>query len=404
MMPQIPSPEAATALPTLPGNIQCLVELLSAPPPVLIPIPLGSKRPRVKRWQHLTAAAMSDPDHLRALATHGNTGVLLGPASGHLVSIDFDDDQWVEPFLRLNPKLRESLRSKRQRGCNVWLRLTGDYPLSQRLKTWTGAVCGEWRAAGNQTLIRGQAGGIPYRLLQEAKPVTVAFHEIVWPEDLIPPSLAVESLRPPSGVTQRTELRNGVTEPPMSLVGMVVVVEQCIPTVPHDNDRQLFRLARAARSLEQTQGCELTPAEQDEVFRHWYDRTPRALLPDARDNYHAKFLRACRNARLGLDQDPVGEAWASAQKEPLPAEALRFATNQKLQLLVALCYQLQLLTPDSEFWLSCRDAGACLAIPYQDANRLLQALEGGKVIRTVTKGTTVRATRFRYRSLEAANG
>jgi hypothetical protein len=350
---------------------------------------------------------MSDPDHLRALATHGNTGVLLGAASGHLVSIDFDDDQRVEPFLRLNPKLRESLRSKRQRGCNVWLRLTGDYPPSQRLKTRTGAVCGEWRAAGNQTLILGQAGGIPYRLLHEAKPVTVAFHEIVWPEDLIPLSGVTDWTEIPSyrvdRVTEPTKPAEP-TEPPMSLVGVGALVEQCIPTVAHDNDRQLFRLARAARSLEQKQGRELTAAEQDELFRHWHDRTPRALLPDARDAYHEKFLRACRNARLGLDQDPVGEAWASAQKDPLPADALRFATNQKLQQLVALCYQLQLLTPDSEFWLSCRDAGDCLAVPYQEANRLLQALEGGKVIRTVTKGTTVRATRFRYRSLEAANG
>ena len=105
---------------------------------VLLPIKRGDKGPSGKDmegWQTFTVARMHNPEYLVRLNHGGNVGVLLGNG---LVTIDLDRDKAVEPFLKRNPKLRETLRSRRKRGCNIWVRINGEYPKSCKLKTRNG--------------------------------------------------------------------------------------------------------------------------------------------------------------------------------------------------------------------------------------------------------------------------
>ena len=102
-------------------------------PALLLPWPRGSKgAPR--RWGHMQLALMDDRVHLSLLEKAGNIGVALGKVSGGLVSIDIDQDERVPEFLELNPLLSETLRTKGARGCNVWVRMKGDYPPTHKLK------------------------------------------------------------------------------------------------------------------------------------------------------------------------------------------------------------------------------------------------------------------------------
>jgi Bifunctional DNA primase/polymerase, N-terminal len=87
---------------------------------VLLPIPRGCKKPIRKGWQTTTLSQMQDPEYLAQLNHGGNVGVLLGNGR---VTIDLDHDEDVELFLNLNPRLRGTLRSRRKRGCNFWLRI-----------------------------------------------------------------------------------------------------------------------------------------------------------------------------------------------------------------------------------------------------------------------------------------
>jgi putative DNA primase/helicase len=159
---------------------------------VLLPIPLGCKGPRIKGWQHFTSEKMKEPEYLAELNNGNNIGVLLGRG---LITIDIDNDDAVEPFLTLNPKLRETLRSRRARGCNLWARIKGTYPQFSKLKTTAGKDWGEWRGDGNQTVIYGEAidrkkgetEPIAYRIINRAKPVELAFDEIQWPAELVLP-------------------------------------------------------------------------------------------------------------------------------------------------------------------------------------------------------------------------
>ena len=162
---------------------------------VLLPIKRGDKGPSGKKmagWQTFTPAKMREPEYLARLNHGANIGVLLG---NRKVTIDLDRDESLEPFLNLNPKLRETLRSRRKRGCNFWVRIRGEYPKSCRLKTRSGEDWGEWRTDGNQTVIYGEAidrkkgetEPTAYKIEKRAWPIELGFDEIKWPEELVLP-------------------------------------------------------------------------------------------------------------------------------------------------------------------------------------------------------------------------
>jgi hypothetical protein len=75
--------------------------------------------------------------------------------SNGLVTIDLDQDSYVEALLVANPLLGNTLRTRAVRGCNIWLRCSGEYPSLQKLKNSCGEEIGEWRADGSQTIIAG---------------------------------------------------------------------------------------------------------------------------------------------------------------------------------------------------------------------------------------------------------
>ena len=112
---------------------------------VLLPIPIGEKRPMDAGWQKTTPLAARKPEHIRRLEA-GNIGVLLGKAGGGLCSIDIDSDESAAEFLELNPTLAKTLQTKGARGRNFWVRIDGDFPPLAKMTDW-----GEWRSDGGQT-------------------------------------------------------------------------------------------------------------------------------------------------------------------------------------------------------------------------------------------------------------
>ena len=213
------STESAEASPSGGGtSISKVDELLNllGSDVVLLPIPRGGKRPVIKGWQSTKLSKMQDPEYLAQLNNGGNIGVLLG---GGLGTIDSDRDRDVEAFLAVNPKLRKTLRTRRVRGCNFWLRIKGDYPKSCKLRTKTGEDWGEWRADGNQTVVHGEAidrnkgetKPAAYKIIYRAKPLELDFDEIRWPNELVLP-WQTESLTT-GGEQSLDELRRRYGEP-----------------------------------------------------------------------------------------------------------------------------------------------------------------------------------------------
>jgi Bifunctional DNA primase/polymerase, N-terminal len=156
-------------------------------PALLLPWPARSKGGHWK-WKHLELAHMDDSRHLAKLPMVGNIGVVPGKVSDGLVTIDLDHDSYADDFLKANPVLINALRKCGSRGCNIWLRCTGDYPLSHKLKNSAGYEIGEWRADGNQTIIGGtRPEGMPYQFVVETPIITIAYETIIWPRSIVAP-------------------------------------------------------------------------------------------------------------------------------------------------------------------------------------------------------------------------
>ena len=167
-------------------------------PAVLLPWPSGSKGDR-QRWKHLQLADMNNANHLAKLESAGNIGVALGTVSNGLITSDLDQDTYAKALLAANPLLDNTLRTRAARGCNIWVRCSGEYPPSQRLKNASGANIGEWRADGNQTIVTGMhSEGMPYQFVVERPVITISYDAIIWPECILAPR-ATESKRSKRG-------------------------------------------------------------------------------------------------------------------------------------------------------------------------------------------------------------
>ena len=120
-----------------------------------------------KKWGHLTTADMTET-YVRDLAG-GNIGVALGAKSGHLVALDVDDDDLVQPFLDLNPFLKDTLQTHGNRGRVFWFRCSDNYPgKTKKLKGHAGEHCGEFRG-NSQSIIHGlHPSGKAYEIVHPA--------------------------------------------------------------------------------------------------------------------------------------------------------------------------------------------------------------------------------------------
>jgi Bifunctional DNA primase/polymerase, N-terminal len=339
-------------------------------PALLLAWPARCKGGR-KKWKHLQLTDMSEASHLAKLETAGNIGVALGKVSNGLVTLDFDDDDYIELFLEVNPLLRTTLRTTAQRGCNIWLRCTTDYPRSCKLRNRSGDEIGEWRADGNQTIIAGiHPEGVPYRFVIEKPAITIDYREIVWPDVIQPPG-ATESQRA-KGVREANVVSVGGCGLQIQAFCRAGLIAQVAPTDYRQNNTSLFKLARLLKSYEDAKGRLPTEQERLFVFDRWC-LVARRFWRHSRDEYYAEFLDACHYARIGLDQNPIELAVSRARSAPLP-EVAGF-TDERIRLLVAICREMQHIIGANSFFLPTRKLGEILGAHWTHVARWLRILE-----------------------------
>ncbi len=351
---------------------------------LLLPWPIGTKGAG-KAWGHLTVAAMGSLAHLRALES-GNIGVALGEVSNHLCSIDLDSDEWMGRFLADNPLLVKSLRTRGARGGNVWVRIIGAYPRPHVLKTLPssgkpkGEKVGEWRATGTQTIIDGiHPDGGAYSFTVEAKPVEIAFTEIVWPDGLQgrheKPKLPVEHS---NTVTQY--LSNAVaqeTQVGSSPFGSFDVLP-FVPTKRGQSNGLLFEMAGRLLTWQKRERQISMLTDKTNIFGKWWHEAKPHLDP-AEDYYayFSKWIGACAHRKFSDDETPLTAAWREVQENAMPPEALlerEVPMQTEMRKLIALCHHLQKGQGTEPFFLTSRDAGKLLEVPHTTVFRWIEIL------------------------------
>ena len=150
---------------------------------VLLPIREGSKATMVKGWPEKTFEDTQTSSYQNHLEGASAIAVSLGAPSGGLCSIDFDCEEAMRLFLRVNPFLEETLRTKGRRGANLWVTITGNIPPLAHFKGSNGNSLGEWRSDRSYTIIAGKhPNGMSYETVVDAPPLEIAFEEIKWPD------------------------------------------------------------------------------------------------------------------------------------------------------------------------------------------------------------------------------
>jgi phage/plasmid-associated DNA primase len=145
-----------------------------------VPCEWGTKKPLVTYVERPFEGTKTEAYRAVFGTQEVNVAVYLGKASGGLCAIDFDADEDLAAFLAINPKLANTTRSRGSRGGMLWVRIQGEYAesCSPDHKHF------EWRADRRLSTIYGRhPAGMDYTLIVESPPVSLAFSEILWPED-----------------------------------------------------------------------------------------------------------------------------------------------------------------------------------------------------------------------------
>lgn len=169
------------------------------------------------------------------------------------------------------------------------------------------------------------------------------------------------------------------------------------------SEDSLFIFARAIKAFEVTNQRRLSTNDLQRAFVLWWSNAkPLLQADDDFDEWRLAFDDAWESAKHPLGANVLAEAIRRADTQPPPPAASRYRTSAKLQRLVAVCYQLQVLAGDGPFFLSVRDAARIVGTSkFGKASTFLSGLVRDDVLKLESKGVPGgrRASRFRFKAL-----
>lgn len=400
-------------------NQEQILELLGVEA-VILPIFKGSKAPKIKGWSNITFAETQQPAYQQKFQTHGNAGVLLGKASQNLCSIDFDDDDALAYFLKLNPSLETSLRTRGKRGANIWVVVEGDYPTTFGFKDSQGNPAGEWRADGGQTVISGtHPEGNKYQILVGNPPMRIAYNDINWGD------LSTKDSEPSSSKchiddiddikhkdhTNDTKIQSIQKNSKVAKVAYVVREKRA------ESARRKLKKDKGLQSLYNTFIKRRFMARQGErnsqvvsmttfLFRavgekrvleltRAFHQVNQDLLVDSLEQHQREatsHLRATKERWLSKLPDTTKKIY----------DGLPQSQSEAFRICMSLAEHECEKCPTGEFFLSAANLGNRLGIDMKKAHRILRQLEAEEAIAIITKGTRHTkktkgmATRYRW--------
>jgi hypothetical protein len=298
---------------------------------VMMSLPRGSKKPS-RKWE-----PCSDDQKLNK----GNIAILLGQEFGNIISIDLDDDESFDEFVRINSHLPTFI-SRGSRGGNIWFKVDGECPKLQNL-THKGKTIGEFRGSGGYTVVSGRHPKGPDYLAHIAKVATVRLDELVWLDgEPITRQLTMSTRGVEDQMSRCTdkqmerckerEKKGSVWETALESVSSFKATGPGLTRILQ------FNLARRILKIEKESGSSLTPIQLMEIGRHWYALSKDHLKEDESEHdYIMMFIE-----RYNIAHTPEGmtleAAWEESKKEqPHPRME---GTSDSLRDLQKLCRSL----------------------------------------------------------------
>ncbi len=190
---------------------------------------------------------------------------------------------------------------------------------------------------------------------------------------------------------------------------IAAIIEECLPdgdfcgyqSQGYIGNEYCFRFAqRLKRAFPQAD-----PQDMKDVFTRWYNESGETLEDDTGEHMSyieawAKFLD-CWDKVKYASGGALAEAraklptWMTPWKKSKIPHADRYP-DDKMRMLLALCYELQQIAGDDTFYLASRDAGSVIGTSAPTANAFIKMLIRDRVLMLVEPHTTHRARRLRF--------
>lgn len=313
--------------------------------------------------------------------------IVCGQVSGGLLVRDFDKPGSYEAWRRQNRNLARQLPTvQTARGAHVYFRVEPGHASSRKLSD------GELRGNGNIVIAppsKHARTGLPYRWIVDPT---------------IPPIVDLEEV----GITKMSVgcntghvVLHRAPLPTILATSVDEAIVSTLPSGPGERNRRLFDFARQLRRL----FPDGRAADHDPHLREWFSRALAVVTTKDFETTRREFSHAWEQLRANGIDGGLEKAWQAAQTAPLPPEAYQFQ-NPGVQMLVALCYQLQRQHRGGRpFYLGCREAARLLGIagksPHVTAHRWLWLLIHSGVLEKVSTGSQAsgKANEYLYKSL-----
>lgn len=309
--------------------------------------------------------------------------IVLGPVSGNLYCRDWDEVGARERWASKYPEIAAVLPTVRTpSGCYH------DYFISDKVLPTNTYKDGELRGVGAYVAAPPSPGYTWINPLNKKNLLTL---------DPIASGLKKENTAPFLLPHQVSQSLSDLSD--LSVLSVNQLIELVVPTEPRQNHKLLFLLARGVLTLEKTEKRTISSVELNQIFRQWHARAEPFLRADQTfDDYQLEFLEALQRVKYLIGESAVTEAWARANRTPLPKIASCFETPG-IRLLVGLCRELQRMVGDQPFWLACRTVAQLFEHNNPTtAAKWLRGLTSVRIIDVVERGNaqTNRASRYRY--------
>jgi hypothetical protein len=179
------------------------------------------------------------------------------------------------------------------------------------------------------------------------------------------------------------------------------VERMILETLPAGVGRRNYQVFQLARSLKAIPRLADAPVDSLEPYvRRWHHLgvASKVIGTEGFESTWVDFLLAWPKVKFPKGAEPMAGILEKAKTSPIPQAALKY-DHPGLWLLVGLCRELQRVSGDKPFFLSCETARKLLKLPNRmDSWRMLFLLRHDRVIEEVEKGGPGkrRASRYRY--------
>lgn len=392
----------------------------------VIPIARGQKKAAIK-WKQFQANGPTENNLRRWFGTgkYNSLAVVLGEASGGLGCRDFDTMESYERWAAAHPDLASTLPTvATNRGRHVYFQTD-----QLGYKEWDD---GEYRADCKHYCLLPPSqhpDGTVYTWLIPLPDGPLPFVADVRAAGFLGDSSAetetaettdenrgsqmtTEAIGCGSGgdddprVSQAVGVTLAPASPPsfatnpsvISAISVTPAEERAIieslPRQTGKRHRQVFELARALKAIPRLADAEARALEPHVRRWHRLGVEQGVIATKPFEESWIDFLRAWPKVKFPKGREPILAIVERARRN-VPREAQKYE-QPALRLLVAICRELQQAVGDADFYLATRTAGGVLGVDHVQAWRWLFLLQQEQIIRETQKGTTQRASRFRY--------